>query len=982
MHIHSPCHSAVLRRAVLPLSLSLLATGVPGQSLNPDPASFGREARFRVTDTVVNPSLQPFTATIGAFGNALVTASFEPATYRTRWFAEADAPDRVGVGANALTHYDGLREGFFDGADIRVYRILDGRLEIVRRDRVADGGSAMSGWVPATGDDQLAAMAEADALQCEFRFRFDDWNRPGVPYWFTVAAVDREGRESDKADAVSVVWRKPVKRASASPVRTVSFRTPKQVPAGERPATPEGLKGTFDEADGTAVLRWTPGAESVVGYRVYRSDYAPEAHRGFFLQLAGGVPTDERARIRKGDWVVANKTFTTFSRNLHHSNRVWDSHQNKAAMPDGVPFFPDENPLVSWTLEPHAAGSPVKHGGATSLKLVLGAGGKAAFEQYNHAGTGQSWYEVLDPATEYVVEFWARQEGMSTPRATFKLNGRYGRSVAPQTFELSGDWQLHRATFRVPDLYEGDGGVGQTALVFEGPGTVWLDNYRVYAADATFLDYRPYEYASLKASGMGMLRTHGFIKTGTSTYSMEQLTNPGGAITGVGKGNTLPQTLEAMRKAGVLPWLQIEPHMTPEEWLGFVEYLAAPYDPAVDTPQAKPWAAKRHAQGRAAPWTEAFDRILFEIGNETWNWLFVPWVFEGMVDGVTGRGYDRGEVYGLFQEHVIDCLRQSPYWAPAGLDAKVEFVLGGWRVQEYGLKAATTSPRSRHITRAGYNGGWDEGEGPAEGNDPSLFRALIQSGQSALPEARDFREKCAALRAQGKGDFRIGTYEAGPGYALSGLNNQARMTPAQVRAQEETMKSLAAGTATLDTFLGRAAEGFEVQNFFTFFHGRTHWVSHTAWYKGAVEHPCWMTLALFNNQGLGDMLGVEAVSVPTIDVPAYKRRRESKDVPLAACYATRRGDRLNLFLFSRKIDGFPLAADNGITPVTVALPLRTARSVTLHRMVGDPRAHNLDGSGVRIERVELPPSTARPEFVVEGGLPPGATLLYVFEGVE
>lgn len=963
--------------------------GASAQELSVDPGRYSLPARFRVTSDVVNQDLQPFTATIGAIGNALVSASFEPATFRTRFFAAADAADRLVVDANSLTQYDGLREGFYDGADVRVYRIVNGKFEIVRRDRVPKGGSALSGWVAVVGDDKLVADAP-EALECSYSYRFDDWNRPGVPYWFTVTAVDREGRESPHAEAISVVWQPTLKRTAAAASATVAFKPPKVVPEGKALAAPTGLRGEFSAEDGTARLSWTALAvDGLAGYRVYRSDYPPAAQRGHFLLLEGGVPAEEKARTRKGDWIVLDKTFTTFSRNQHHTYRVWGSHQNKAAMPDGVPFYPDEDDAKTWTLDPHPADSPVAEGGATALKIVLKEGAKAVFDQYNHAGTGQTWYEVLDPAQEYVVEFWARQADMATPRATFKLNGRYSQAVKPIAFELTGEWQRFRATFRVPDLYKGEGGVGQTSLTFEGPGTVWLDNYRVYAGDAPFLDYRPYEYADLKASGMGMLRTHAFIKTGTATYSMEQFTNPGGVVSGLPHGNTLPQNLEAMGKAGVDPWLQVEMHMTPEEWLGFVEYLAAPYDPAVDSAKTKPWAAKRHAQGRTAPWTDAFQRIFFEISNETWNWLFNPWVFEGMTDGATGTTYNRGEVYGLFQEHVIDCLRQSPYWAAAALDKKVDCVLGGWEVQQYGVQAAPRSPRSRYVTRAGYNGGWDEGEGPAEGNDASLFRALIQAGQSALPSARKLRETRDALRAEGKADFLLGTYEAGPGYALSGLNKQARMSEQQVRAQEETMKSLAAGTATLDTFLGRAANDFDTQNFFTYYHGRSHWVSHTAWHAGPRAHPCWMTLALFNNEGRGDMLAVEAEGGPTVDLPAYKRRREAKDVPLTACYATRKGDRLNLFVLSRKMDRYPQADNDGFTPVTVALPLRTAAKVTLFRMVGDPRSHNLDEETVLIERVELPASVAQPEFAVNGasgadarGLPPGATLLYVFEGIR
>jgi len=516
-----------------------------------------------------------------------------------------------------------------------------------------------------------------------------------------------------------------------------------------------------------------------------------------------------------------------------------------------------------------------------------------------------------------------------------------------------------------------------------------MDNLRVYAADAPFLDLMPYEHASLTNSGMRALRTHAFIKTGTSTYNLDLFTNPGGAASGIAKENTLPQTLAIMRQAKVTPWLQVEMHFSPEEWLGLIEYLAAPYDPAKDTPQSKPWAWKRFSQGQTKPWTDEFDSMLFEISNETWNWLFRPWVFEAMTDAATGRKYDRGEVYGLFQEHVRASMARSPYWQSAGLDKKLRFVLGGWSINDYGTAAATQSPHSRYVTIAAYNGGWDEGEGPTLGDDASLARVLLNPPQAAAPRAVKMHADRDRLRAAGNPALELGTYEAGPGYALSGLNKQARMSSEEVLAQERTMKSLGGGTATLDTFLEFAREGFALQNFFTFHHGRTHWVSHTAWFNGARAHPCWMTLALFNHEGTGDMLDVQTLTAPTTDVPAFKRRKALNDVPLTACYATRRGDRYNLFVLSRKLDKPGDGGDDGFTPVTVELPFAKASRVTCHRMAGDPRLTNIDAEKVKIETVSVPAETVGATFTLNAktgaddrGLPPGSTFLYVFEGVK
>jgi hypothetical protein len=239
-----------------------------------------------------------------------------------------------------------------------------------------------------------------------------------------------------------------------------------------------------------------------------------------------------------------------------------------------------------------------------------------------------------------------------------------------------------------------------------------------------------------------------------------------------------------------------------------------------------------------------------------------------------------------------------------------------------------------------------------------------------------------------------GVYEAGPGYALSGLNNQAQMSPDEVEGQARAMKSLASGTATLDSFLEKAAQGFVLNNFFTLARGRTHWVSHTDIKNGGHPHLPFSTIQLFNREGTGDMLQVEVLDAPRISMPAFKRRPAGKDMPLAMTYATRSGDRVNLFVLSRRLDKHPDPASDGFTPTTIELPFASAAEVTLHRLAGDPRAHNLDAATVRIERVELPAtiltaragsSTLRIDAASGAdarGLPPAATLLYVFEGTK
>ena len=137
------------------------------------------------------------------------------------------------------------------------------------------------------------------------------------------------------------------------------------------------------------------------------------------------------------------------------------------------------------------------------------------------------------------------------------------------------------------------------------------------------------------------------------------------------------------------------------------------------------------------------------------------------------------------------------------------------------------------------------------------------------------------------------------------------------------------------------------------------------------------------------MLKTEAISVPGVDLQAKQRRIEVRDAPLAAVYATRRANRVSVVVLSRKLAGYPAAGDDGYTPVVLELPFSQAKSITLFRMTGDPRADNLLADNVKIEKVAIAPAALDGKFVLNAktgadnrGLAPAATYLYVFDGVS
>ena len=73
---------------------SLSACGAPGEETAVQPV---KTAHFRVTEKIINPDVQPFTATISGFGNSVFTSGmgFEPVIYRNSYIDTQDAPDRI-----------------------------------------------------------------------------------------------------------------------------------------------------------------------------------------------------------------------------------------------------------------------------------------------------------------------------------------------------------------------------------------------------------------------------------------------------------------------------------------------------------------------------------------------------------------------------------------------------------------------------------------------------------------------------------------------------------------------------------------------------------------------------------------------------------------------------------------------------------------------------------------------------------------------
>jgi hypothetical protein len=146
-----------------------IAVGIPAATAQ-HPTNFKpAPAVFSIKPEVLNEQVGPFTVTAPAFGNTLRRAgrgAFEPATFRQRLLVSQDSPDQVLDSRSAgIGYYDVYASGYLDGADVQVYRIVNGKVKLVREDIVAPGGSVIEAWKGIISDQKVIP---ADVTEAQY----------------------------------------------------------------------------------------------------------------------------------------------------------------------------------------------------------------------------------------------------------------------------------------------------------------------------------------------------------------------------------------------------------------------------------------------------------------------------------------------------------------------------------------------------------------------------------------------------------------------------------------------------------------------------------------------------------------------------------------------------------------------------------------------------------------------------------------------
>ncbi len=681
------------------------------------------------------------------------------------------------------------------------------------------------------------------------------------------------------------------------------------------------------------------------------------------------------------------------------------------------PFFSGGEDDWTGRIVPHPEPTPTEFHdrGETCLRVDVTLEDELTLQQYVYykydEGEGQ-WYSQLHPGADYRVEVWLRQEGLGDDgkvRFVLRNNEAYEAASQQEPWIVTDRWQKFTYDFVGPEYPTTLRAHIADGLELTGPGTVWIDNFVLYRYDAKheFRPFTPHEVsfdalmAALPQTGKKpALRFYGTIFHPSSIEAM--FTDYGNSAwevawnchVGNAPATTVAQCMYWAYKTGdspqtrVVPYLTCNEEYTEDEWMALVEFLGAPYDPAVDTPQSKPHAYARYKyRGEdGTPWTDEFREIVIEYGNETWHngaggygwhgWGPPSWVHFG------------GREYGLFARYMFDeHVMKMPAWREHGLAGKIKFALGANYTADldsntaYGELAVQQGADVAYVGHANYVGPkWEtDDEGSTSFNDHGVQETLV-ARVTGIGEVIDTAAETRDTLGKRGIDYELTAYEGGPsGYW------QNKDEPL---IDELYGKSLAMGLAALDAWMHSSLRGFGHQCYLGFSSGKW-WSSHTLPEAGGLRpHAGWLALKLRNRHVVGD----EMLDVRIDRTPTYARA--GQDIPLVTAYALRADDAWSVLVLNRKLDGHHDNTDfgDGTTPVSLHLPFERPARITLHTLAhpdgspADPRDNNLESLEVAIVSKSIDPARFAQPFVIDqrtggvpGGMPSGGVYLYVFE---
>ena len=219
------------------------------------------------------------------------------------------------------------------------------------------------------------------------------------------------------------------------------------------------------------------------------------------------------------------------------------------------------------------------------------------------------------------VRFWAKAK-QGAPELKVSADRNFGESI---TLKPKRQWTIYEKSLVVDKVPEPEGPKDNPHLLFTfqaAGGDVLIDDVEIWMeGDRNPTVFRDDCVATLKRFNPGVLRK---LQMGGSTVdnaiapplaSYSYASQPGSRLGPYNRHTTDKYGLHEMyvlcEHLGCDPWFCLPGTITLEEIRDFMEYLGAPADVG--------HGRRRAELGHPRPWTDVFERIHVEFGNEAWN---------------------------------------------------------------------------------------------------------------------------------------------------------------------------------------------------------------------------------------------------------------------------------------------------------------------------------------------------------------------------
>ena len=388
---------------------------------------------------------------------------------------------------------------------------------------------------------------------------------------------------------------------------------------------------------------------------------------------------------------------------------------------------------------------------------------------------------------------------------------------------------------------------------------------------------------------------------------------------------SLHEFLELAEELGAEPWYVIPPTFSLGEMENLIAYLAAPVG-------SHPYADKRLALGRVAPWTATFPMIHLEYGNEMWggnagNDNFI---------GATARG---GQRLGEMSTPRFQQLKSSPFYDPA----RFNLIVGGQFASPFRqFELSTNSLQHDTIALAPYFGDLDHYQTNEDIFQPLFARPLQDVTTGKFVQSRQFMVETGSSAEFAI--YEINFHSTVGGAPLSVRNgfvtgqNGALSLPLYMLTYQRDLGIRNQATFTALQFSFQMTNGE-----YTRLWGMLRDIEGTG-----IKRPTWLGVELANRAVRGDMVKtIQRGLNPTWLQQPINGITEEIEVPYLQSFAFRDGDSFAMVLFNLHL--------TEAQEVALEFPTEVDRSAILHSIeTNNIHNNNEGGQVVNIQTKQLP----------------------------